>query len=1377
MNRSRALLVLAVLLAAAVAQLSGANPAGAAGESFAAYHALDYYDGTAVAFGDYTDDGRLDLLTTPGYTLPGPPPSATSLYQNSSGTFSAPDPAQNLPRVVQSTAAWSDYNNDGKLEILLAGQTDDGQKVARLYKQDTSGAYQRDTTADANLTGVYTGSVAWGDYNNDGKPDILLSGLNASVQPILKIYKNNGPGTAFTEDTDAEAGLNINPTTFPGVSHSSVAWGDYTGDGYLDILVTGMTGLSAYPRVAKLFKNSGGGTFTEDTTAELNLTPVEESAAAFGDYNSDGRLDILLSGCTANPSGCSAVAAKVFTNNGADTAFTEDASASLTGYQLGGAAWGDYDSDGKLDILLNGGNASGTPIAGKAYKGDGIGGFTADPTAFLALDGGSVAFGDYSGDGKLDAVFTGGHTELYNNITANADTAPNPPTKLTVSPGSNSATFSWTASTDAQQTGTPNGLTYNLRVGTTPGGSDVVSPLSLSSGKRLVPQAGNVGEATSYTLNNLTPGTRYYWCVQAVDASFMGSAFSAEQVFTPGYDADNTTFPGIEGGSVAFGDYNSDGRLDAVVTGTDTSGTAAIAKVYHQVWEEHCMPLHPDLCFHFWAWQEDTSASLTGVHASSAAWGDYNNDGHLDLLIAGANGSGQKVTTLYQGDGAGAFMAVTSASFVGVFKGSVAFVDYNSDGRPDVVVTGWDGGSHTFAKLYRNNGGGSFSEDTAAEANLVGVNFSSIAAGDYNRDGRPDLLISGSTAPNSSSPVTTELYRNNGDGTFTDLTTSAGLSAAAVEEGTVAWGDYNSDGWPDILASGNNGSGSTKVFTNNGNGTFTLDASAVLPWQQQSAAAWGDYNADGKPDLLLSGLTPSGPISVIYENQGNGAFSNIGAGLTGVTFSSVAWGDYDGNGTLDALVAGCTVGTGGGCTDSTDTTTLYTSSVGANIAPSAPSGLSASFSSGVENLSWSAPSDDHTASAALSYNLRVGISSGGTQIVSPLSLSAGTRLVPQDGNVGERTSYALTGLTPGTTYHWSVQAVDSGFAGSAFATEGTFTVPESFALSAASYSVGESAGTATITITRSGWTAGAASVHFATSNGTATAGSDYTAVSQTVTFATDETTKTVTVPISEDAAYEGIETVSLTLSDPSTGATLGDPHAATLTIVDNDVATLAFSAASYSVGEADGTATVTINRTGATASAFTVHFATANGTATAGSDYTAVSQTVSFAAGETQKTVPVPITDDSMVESSETVQLSLSSPSTGATLGSPNSATLTIVDNDVAPPPPTTKPATTTSKGKIVSCKFSKTSFPGAQAGKVKLTCKLSPKSKVFRYVLSLKQGKKWAVVKSVKKTGSFKKVTLTVKKLFAGKAVKGGQYRLKLSADKNSKTLRFTVK
>ncbi len=319
-----------------------------------------------------------------------------------------------------------------------------------------------------------------------------------------------------------------------------------------------------------------------------------------------------------------------------------------------------------------------------------------------------------------------------------------------------------------------------------------------------------------------------------------------------------------------------------------------------------------------------------------------------------------------------------------------------------------------------------------------------------------------------------------------------------------------------------------------------------------------------------------------------------------------------------------------------------------------------------------------------------------------------------------------------------------------------------FSFSSASYSVGEAGPTASITIKRTGVITGADSVRFATSDGTAKAGSDYTAVSQVVSFLAGQSTRTISVAISNDAAYEANETVSLALSSPSAGTTLASPQAATLSIVDNDTATFTLSAASYSVGEAGPAASITINRSGATASAFTVHFATANGSAGAGSDYSAVSQTVSFAAGATSKTVSIPVSEDSLVESRETVLLSLSSPSTGAVLGSPHAATLSISDNEL---------------GRIGSAKLSKKAFARALARKVKVTLKFSPPSKHFNYALSIKKSGKWQKLKSVKKSGVFAgKRTLTLKSLFKGKSVKRGQYRLILSAERNSKTLKFKV-
>src|SRR5262249_47529440 len=112
--------------------------------------------------------------------------------------------------------------------------------------------------------------------------------------------------------------------------------------------------------------------------------------------------------------------------------------------------------------------------------------------------------------------------------------------------------------------------------------------------------------------------------------------------------------------------------------------------------------------------------------------------------------------------------------------------------------------------------------------------------------------------------------------------------------------------------------------------------------------------------------------------------------------------------------------------------------------------------------------------------------------------------------------------------------------------------PGTLKLSSSNYSVNEGGGSATITVTRTGGSDGPVSVNYATSNGTATAGSDYTATSGTLNFAAGETSKTFTVPITNDTTVEGDETLNVTLSNPTGGATLGSPATATLTIVDDD---------------------------------------------------------------------------------------------------------------------------------------------------------------------------------------------------------------------------------
>jgi chitinase len=208
------------------------------------------------------------------------------------------------------------------------------------------------------------------------------------------------------------------------------------------------------------------------------------------------------------------------------------------------------------------------------------------------------------------------------------------------------------------------------------------------------------------------------------------------------------------------------------------------------------------------------------------------------------------------------------------------------------------------------------------------------------------------------------------------------------------------------------------------------------------------------------------------------------------------------------------------------------------------------------------------------------------------------------------------------------------------------------------------------TVTLSKAASGPVSVAYATSNGTASAGSDYTAASGTVTFAAGETSKTIRVQVSGDTTVENNETLTLTLSAPS-GATVGKATA-TGTITNDDTAplpTLAIGDASFAEGSAatPGSGTFTVTLSAASASTVTVKYATADGTAVAGSDYVAQSGTLTFAAGETQKTIKVTAIGDSTVESNETLSVLLSSAS-GATIADGTGAG-TITNDDTAPLP------------------------------------------------------------------------------------------------------------
>jgi Calx-beta domain/Concanavalin A-like lectin/glucanases superfamily/Viral BACON domain/FG-GAP-like repeat len=239
--------------------------------------------------------------------------------------------------------------------------------------------------------------------------------------------------------------------------------------------------------------------------------------------------------------------------------------------------------------------------------------------------------------------------------------------------------------------------------------------------------------------------------------------------------------------------------------------------------------------------------------------------------------------------------------------------------------------------------------------------------------------------------------------------------------------------------------------------------------------------------------------------------------------------------------------------------------------------------------------------------------------------------------------------------------------------------PSTAEFSAASYMVNEAAGFATITVTRAGYLTLPASVDYITLDDTANHNYDYTFTTGTLTFAPGETTKSFQVSVTDNAFVDGNRDVVLLLINPI-GVVLENQGLAVLTITDNETALpqFQFQTAHYSIGEGDGHVTITVTRSGDTSGAATVEYRTQDadtfsfgcrdvvnnmGSAFARCDFATVVGTLNFAAGETMKTLDIPVINDSYHEGNEIFEVFLSN-STGAIVGSLWTATVTIVDND-----------------------------------------------------------------------------------------------------------------
>jgi uncharacterized delta-60 repeat protein len=293
----------------------------------------------------------------------------------------------------------------------------------------------------------------------------------------------------------------------------------------------------------------------------------------------------------------------------------------------------------------------------------------------------------------------------------------------------------------------------------------------------------------------------------------------------------------------------------------------------------------------------------------------------------------------------------------------------------------------------------------------------------------------------------------------------------------------------------------------------------------------------------------------------------------------------------------------------------------------------------------------------------------GTATAGPDYVAASGNLSWPDGDSTTR-SFTVTinddGAVEGNeTFNLSLSGVSGGAGlGVSNAVVAIFDDDGVVQFSAANYAVSENVTNATVNVVRTGGTNNVVTFTYATTaSGTASPGVDFTSTNGLLTFNLGVTNLTFNVPIINDQLAEANETIGLTLAYQTGVAFLGSLSNATITIVDNDIA-VQFASAAFSVQENSPNATITVVRNGATNSSVSVNFGTSDGTAVNGQDYNSQIGTLTFAAGETSKTFSITILDDAVVESDETVNLSLSLPTGGATLGTPSTATLTIVNED-----------------------------------------------------------------------------------------------------------------
>lgn len=657
----------------------------------------------------------------------------------------------------------ADFNGDGKPDLLCFDGT--------LNLGNGDGTFKPGT----NVSGTV---LAVADFNGDGKPDLLEQGTGT-----LLVLLGNGDGT-FQSPISTNSGAAL----------SLVAAADLNGDGKADVV--GIFNSSLY-----VYIGNGDGTFKAAVPYNLGVTPTPAPVLSIGDFNGDQKVDVVVStaGNAEPPLGQEIV----FLGNG-DGTFQSSPKVSAGVYSPQFAAVGDFNGDGRTDIVISGGGCPSCQTS--ILLGNGDGSFQA-PVVLFPLTG-PIAASDLNGDGKLDLVFSGdgGAGQIY---LGNGDgTFAN----------LNDYFLSWNPYSPDSQSG----------IAIADFNSD--GKLDVAVANCILLSNGN-GTFQGAPLGN-APGVS--WPAFAFgdfegNGSLDVAQVTDDSVFIFHNDGSgalsllNTYLLPQPGASIVAADFNGDGKIDlAVLEQYDDTGSGTLKWAYSVLLGNgngsFQMPVYNS---------EDVGAS--SVYNLALYVADFNNDHKPDLAVVGLDNQSLGIL-LGKGDGTFA----SPAYYYNAGSTSALIADFNSDGNLDVAAPPPSGASNPSTGILYGKGDGTFQALTfPASLN----NYDAVFTADFNNDGKADFLS-----------ATNSVALGNGDGTFTLLSPGSFGLVQSI-------GDYNGDGKLDLFVS------SAGVVLGNGDGTFGPVISVAVPAAR--AVLSEDVNNDGHTDLLFSWLGTHGSLNAI----------------------------------------------------------------------------------------------------------------------------------------------------------------------------------------------------------------------------------------------------------------------------------------------------------------------------------------------------------------------------------------------------------------------------------------------------------------------------------------------------------------------------------